>query len=205
MPPPPARANTVFLNIPYDNRFRRLYVAYLVGLIYLGLKPRVTLGLPGGRRRLDRILGLIAGCRYSIHDLSRVQLDRMPPATPRFNMPFELGLVVCWAQLRPAQHEWFLFETLPYRAAKSISDLNGTDPHIHDGTAEGVMRELCNAFVRSHARPAVPQMLRACRTVTRQLPTILQAAGARTVFEARVFADLCLAAGIAADQLRTRA
>lgn len=133
MPPPPARANTVFLNIPYDNRFRRLYVAYLVGLIYLGLKPRVTLGLPGGRRRLD------------------------------------------------------------------------TDPHIHDGTAEGVMRELCNAFVRSHARPAVPQMLRACRTVTRQLPTILQAAGARTVFEARVFADLCLAAGIAADQLRTRA
>jgi hypothetical protein len=31
-------------------------------------------------------------CSYSVHDLSRVQIDRNPPATPRFNMPFELGL-----------------------------------------------------------------------------------------------------------------
>jgi hypothetical protein len=193
--------DTVFLNIPYDDRFRRLYVAYVVGIVYLGLEPRVTLGLPGGRRRLDRILELIEGCRYSIHDLSRVQLDRTPPRTPRFNMPFELGLAVAWAGLSPRRHEWFLFETIPRRAAKSLSDLDGTDPNIHGGTVEGVMRELCNAFVRSHSRPAVPQMLRAYRSVSRQLPAIHHAAGARTLFEARVFVDLCLAAAIATNQL----
>ena len=71
--------NAVFLNIPYDNRFRKLYLAYIVGLTHLGLEPRATLGIPGGNRRLDRILDLIKSCRYSIHDLSRVELDRAAP------------------------------------------------------------------------------------------------------------------------------
>jgi hypothetical protein len=78
---------SVFLNIPYDDRFRRLYLAYITGLIHLGLKPRATIEIPGGRNRLDKILELIRSCRYSIHDLSRVELDRTPPTTPRFNMP----------------------------------------------------------------------------------------------------------------------
>jgi hypothetical protein len=84
--------NAVFLNIPYDQKFRSLYLAYIAGLVHLGFVPRVTLGLPGGARRLDKIFAEIQGCRYSIHDLSRVGLDRNPPSTPRFNMPFELGL-----------------------------------------------------------------------------------------------------------------
>ena len=62
----------------------------------------MTLGIPGGERHLDRILWPIQSCRYSIHDLSRVQLDRAAPRTPRFNMPFELGLSVAWAKLNPA-------------------------------------------------------------------------------------------------------
>jgi hypothetical protein len=84
--------NAVFLNIPYDQGFRSLYLAYIVGLVHLGLEPRAALGLPGGAGRLGKILSEIQGCRCSIHDLSRVALDRTPPfATPRFNMPFELG------------------------------------------------------------------------------------------------------------------
>ena len=57
-----ASPDTVFLNIPYDDRFRRLYLAYISGLISIGLDPRVTLGIPGGERRLDRILVLIKSC-----------------------------------------------------------------------------------------------------------------------------------------------
>ncbi|MCU1260560.1 MAG: hypothetical protein JWO80_3445 [Bryobacterales bacterium] len=75
-PAPTLEAEAVFLNIPYDQKFERLYVAYIAGLSALGLVPRVTLGLPTGDRRLNRILSLIASCRYSIHDLSRVELDR---------------------------------------------------------------------------------------------------------------------------------
>ena len=151
-----AEANTVFLNIPYDAKFERLYLAYIVGLIELGLKPRATLAIPGGTARLERIVKLIQSCAYSVHDLSCVRMDRTPPPTPRFNMPFELGLAVSWARLHPWRHTWFVFESETRRAQKSISDLNGTDLNIHDGTIEGVMRELCNAFVRTSQHPTVP-------------------------------------------------
>ncbi|MGA2833997.1 MAG: hypothetical protein ABSE55_13085 [Terracidiphilus sp.] len=192
---PLVKPNAVFVNIPYDERFRRLYLAYIVGLTHLGLEPRAALGISGTERRLDRILALIQSCRYSIHDLSRVQLDRTPPCTPRFNMPFELGLTVTWAKLNPAQHSWFVFEARPRRVQKSLSDLDGSDPNIHDGTVEGVMREICNAFVRSRAaRPAVPEMMRTYRGLSSKLNEITAAAGARSVFEARIFDDLCFAA-----------
>jgi hypothetical protein len=193
----------VFLNIPYDKKFQRLYLAYIVGVIELGLQPRATLAIPGGRARLDRIIDLIQSCAYSVHDLSRVQLDRNPPVTPRFNMPFELGLAVSWAKRNPEQHTWFVFESENRRAQKSISDLNGTDLNIHDGTVEGVMRELCNAFVRNAQRPSVPEMLANYGELHRLIPEVLKRAGTRSVFEARVFEDLSvLAAAIRSKRVR---
>jgi hypothetical protein len=84
--------DSVFLNIPYDAAFERLFLAYIAATSAFGFTPRATLEIPFGERRLDRILALILESRYSIHDLSRVQLDRKAPCTPRFNMPFDLGL-----------------------------------------------------------------------------------------------------------------
>jgi len=183
--------NAVFLNIPYDQGFRSLYLAYIIGLVYLGFEPRTTLGLPDGTRRLDKILAEIQGCRYSIHDLSRVDLDRNPPfTTPRFNMPFELGLAVAWEKLNPEDHTWFVFEAKAYRVQKSLSDLNGTDPRIHGNQPIGVMRELCNAFVRPTNQPTVPEMMRAYKAVYRQLTRVMAYAGAESLFEARAFRDL---------------
>ena len=189
-----AESPTVFLNIPYDAKFERLYLAYIVGLIALGLKPRATLAIPGGAARLDRIVELVQSCAYSVHDLSRVQMDRTPPQTPRFNMPFELGLAVSWAKLYPRRHVWFVFESENRRAQKSLSDINGTDLNIHDGTIEGVMRELCNAFVRTAQRPSVPEMLATYRELRRLVPEIANRARASSVFEARIFEDLCVVA-----------
>jgi len=192
---PLVQANAVFLNIPYDDRFRRLYLAYIVGLTELGLQPRATLGIAGGERRLDRIFALIQSCRYSIHDLSRVEIDRSYPPTPRFNMPFELGLAMAWEKLNPSRHTWFVCESRVRRVQKSLSDLNGSDANIHGGTVEGVMRELCNAFVRRRGpRPSVPEMMQNYRRVVRQLEAVLANAGANSVFEARVFEDLCFVA-----------
>jgi hypothetical protein len=197
--------NAVFLNIPYDRGFRTRYVAYIVGLVTLGFEPRVTLGLPDGTRRLDKILEEIRGCRYSIHDLSRVGLDRKPPyATPRFNMPFELGLAVTWAKLNPALHSWFVFEEKAYRVQKSLSDLNGSDPRIHDGQVQGVMRELCNAFVRPGNQPTVPETMSAYTAVRRQLARIMADAGAESLFEARAFRDLCFVAKGITEKVRSR-
>jgi hypothetical protein len=36
-------------------------------------------------------MDIISGCKYSIHDLSRTELDKTT-RLPRFNMPLELGL-----------------------------------------------------------------------------------------------------------------
>jgi hypothetical protein len=195
--------NAVFLNIPYDQSFRSLYLAYIAGLVHLGFVPRVTLGLPGGARRLDKILAEIQGCRYSIHDLSRVSLDRNPPfATPRFNMPFELGLAVAWEKLNPTMHDWFVFEAKSYRAQKSLSDLNGTDPQIHGGQVSGVMRELSNVFRRPKNQPTVPEMMSTFNAISRRSAKILEKAGTKSLFEARPFQELCYEAKVAADSLR---
>lgn len=192
MQKPRVEKDAVFLNIPYDAKFERLYLAYIVGLISLDLVPKVTLGIPSGQRRLTRILRLVAGCRYSVHDLSRVELDRNKPCTPRFNMPFELGVCVTWAELNPSQHMWFVLETQERRALKSLSDLNGTDVHIHDGRIEGVMRELCNAFTARGRRPTVPEMMEMYRTLRQRVPEILALTRAHSVYEARIFRELCL-------------
>jgi hypothetical protein len=57
----------VFLNIPYDRQFTRLYVGYIAALSALGFVPKATLGITGNRR-LDRIAALIERCEYSIHE-----------------------------------------------------------------------------------------------------------------------------------------
>lgn len=85
---------SVFLNIPYDAAFENLLLAYIAAISAFGFTPRATLEIPSSQRRLERILSLIEESQYSIHDLSGVQLDRARPRTPRFNMPFELGLTV---------------------------------------------------------------------------------------------------------------
>jgi hypothetical protein len=202
MPRPQAEPNSVFLNIPYDAQFQPLYLAYIVGLTELGLTPKATLAIPGGIARLDRIFALIQQCAYSVHDLSRVELDLTPPPTPRFNMPVELGLAIAWAKLHPTRHTWFVCESQNRRAQKSVSDLNGTDFNIHDGTPEGVMRELTNAFVRRRDHTAVPKMMQSYRKVKTLLPKLRSNAGSKDLFTARMFDDLITTAAAIRDKSR---
>lgn len=180
----------VFLNVPYDEEFSSLYVAYIVGLIQLGLVPHLASEIPGGDRRLNRIFQLIQSCCYSIHDLSRVELNVAPSATPRFNMPLELGMTISWQILNPDQHTWFVWESEPYRLQRSASDLNGTDPCIHDGTVEGALRELSSAFRHDRA-PSVPQMLTVYGLVNSALNSIFKKDGTRNPYSRSVFLDLC--------------
>jgi hypothetical protein len=79
-------------------------------------------------------------------------------------MPFELGLAAALA-LSNHRHQWFAFESRPYRLQKSLSDVSGFDPYIHDGKPDGVLRELTNAFVAVHAQPELADL----RTLYRHL------------------------------------
>lgn len=189
---------SVFLNIPYDHAFENLLLAYISGLSAFGFAPTATLEIPFSRRRLERIITLIESCEYSIHDMSRVQLDRKSPRTPRFNMPFELGLTVA---IRNPKHSWIVCETVRHRIKKSLSDIDGTDVYIHDGTVAGVFRELCAAFVRARPKPTVLQMMQIYRILRSEFKATLKRAGAKDPFNARVFTDLCLIASAAADEI----
>jgi hypothetical protein len=198
---PRVREEDVFLNIPYDARFENLLLAYIAGISAFGFAPRATLEIPFGQRRLDRILSLIRQSRYSIHDLSRVLLDRKAPPTPRFNMPFELGLTVALERSAHPNHSWIVCETVPHRIKKSLSDLDGTDAYIHGGTVAGVFRELGNAFVGSSRQPTVTEMSRIYRLLRVHFRSVLKRAGAKDAFNARVFEELCVRASKAADAL----
>ena len=143
--------STVFLNVPFDEKYSPLLIALLAGLAALGRDPHCVLEVPsGGRNRLDRIYHLIAACGASIHDLSRVTASG-PLRVPRFNMPFELGLAYAIAQHHP--HSFFVLETRPHRLQASLSDLNGHDPHIHGGSQDGVLRCLLDCFGTGSYQP----------------------------------------------------
>jgi hypothetical protein len=186
--------DSVFLNIPYDRGYEQRFLVYIAGLTAFGLYPRATLELTSSDRRLDRIFALISECRYSFHDLSLVKLDRRPPATPRFNMPFELGLVAGWQKAAPSGHTWFVFESSAYRLQKSLSDLNGTDPFVYGERADGILREIRNALVRRNNQPTVRQMLSIFESLKADVPRIKRNAGARSLFEAGAFAELVVVA-----------
>jgi hypothetical protein len=192
----------VFLNIPYDKKFERLFLAYIAGISAYGMVPRATLEITDSSRRLEKILKLERSCEYSVHDLSRVEVDRTKPRTPRFNMPFELGLCVADANRREGQKQnWFVFEAVANRVDKSLSDLRGTDPKIHGATVRGVLSGLCNAFRRQGRQPTVPQMTQSYKGLRRNQTDILKEAGSNTLYTKRVFAGVCVVASSEADRI----
>jgi hypothetical protein len=115
-------------------------------------------------------------------------------------MPFELGLTVGHTASN-SRHTWFVFETRHWRLQKSLSDLNGTDPYVHEGTPRGVFRELSNAFIRQQAQPTIGEMVRIYEGLRSNVRTILTETGAGSLFEARPFKRLSVYASALADEI----
>ncbi|MGD1102632.1 MAG: hypothetical protein ABSA59_11245 [Terriglobia bacterium] len=187
-------SDKVFLNIPYDKRFEPLYLAFIAGLSGFGLIPQAVLQIPESERRLVRILSLIRQCKISFHDLSRVNLDPKPPRTPRFNMPFELGLAVAWQRIGKRSHRWYVFEAEPHRLQKSLSDLNGTDPYIHHYQPDGVLQQLTDALIRVRHRPTVMELEAILDDLKKAAVKIKRGLRTKSLFGSRAFEDLVLAA-----------
>jgi hypothetical protein len=191
------RTQSVFLNIPYDDQFEELYLAYIVGLTQLGLHINATLAVPN-QGRLDRIVGLIEESDVSIHDLSRIELSS---GIPRFNMPLELGLALYRSHTTKGRHRVFVFEKKAYRMLRSMSDINGIDPQIHNGRPKGVMVGLRNIFHQPQRTTTVPEMIASYRAVKRRLPELRQNAGIPSLFEASIFSDLIVAALVERERI----
>ena len=180
---------SVFLNVPFDDKYEKLFVALIGTLVAVGLRPRTVLELPErGAGRLARLRDLISECRFSIHDLSRV-------GTPaRFNMPFELGLACAAHLANEDAHSFIVMEAEPYRLQKTLSDLNGRDPIIHRNSQRGVINGMLDVFENSQ-HPVdflkTKKLVRELQTVSKAL---LKQRGLDSMFRRRMFDAITVAA-----------
>lgn len=119
----------IFINCPFDNRFRRLLHPLVFTCIYCELKPELSKLSDSGSARVENIISLIKTCKYSIHDLSRNK-SKKANELARFNMPFELGLdigVKKNATDKLTTKKCIVIDTEKHKYHEAISDLSGSD------------------------------------------------------------------------------
>lgn len=174
------RAGDVFVNCPFTPDFEKLFHAILFVIQDCGLRPRTTLEFGGsGIARIDNICRLIADCRYGIHDISAVELDRKHKL-PRFNMPLELGLFLGAYEFGGRKHRskrCLVMDRKPYRYMIFCSDISGRDIKAHGYTVQGVIRCVRN-WLATELRTQLPgakEIGLKYERFQRQLPHLCQA------------------------------
>ena len=126
----------VFINCPFDKEYTKLLKPLLFTIIYCGLNPRIALErADAGELRLAKIAEIISECRYSIHDLSRIQAQNAGDYF-RLNMPFELGVDWGYRQYKDKTKKFLILESTAFNAKKAISDLAGVDFEAHGDIPE---------------------------------------------------------------------
>ena len=143
MPRPPTNfGRNVFINCPFDNLYTHLFNAIVFAIHDIGFRPRCALEASNaGQFRLNKIMDMISECKYSIHDLSRTELDAAS-GLPRFNMPLELGLDLgCkrFGKLHQSEKVSLILDIERFRYQKFISDISGQDVYAHEGSDKKVI------------------------------------------------------------------
>ena len=104
------------------------------GVAACGYKPRCALDESDSAAiRFNRILDLITEADFSIHDLSRVEVDSSS-GLPRFNMPLELGADLALRLRGPARHRRrrvLVLDAVLHRYDQTLSDISGMDIEAH--------------------------------------------------------------------------
>ncbi len=134
---------SVFINCPFDNKFKRLFRAAIFTVLRCGYTPRSAQELEdSSESRLNKIFRIIEECRYGIHDLSRVELDK---GLPRFNMPFELGLFFGakhYGHEEQRHKSCLIFERDVHSYERFISDIKGQDIVTHEDKPKVLIRRI---------------------------------------------------------------
>lgn len=127
-------------------------------IVRAGFSPRLASErLEAGENRLDKIIELIACCKYSVHDLS-MSTSKSAGENFRMNMPFELGLDMGRRRApdpETSDKSFIIFEQNPYDLKRSLSDLAGVDVAFHRGDFRKVIKALRD-FFRVEAGCALP-------------------------------------------------
>jgi hypothetical protein len=125
---------SVFINCPFDRRYRPLFHAAVFTVFECDYVPRCALeAYDSGRVRIDKIVRIVGECRLGIHDISRTELDR-GSQLPRFNMPLELGIFLGAQRFgagRQGRKNCLVLDRERYRYQQFISDIAGQDISAH--------------------------------------------------------------------------
>ena len=153
----PKFADSVFVNCPFDEDYWPLFEAVVFTIVDSGFVPRCALEEPdSGEARLRRIQKIIGGSRFSIHDISRVELS---PVYPRFNMPFELGLDLgCrfYGDSVMKRKRCLILDREQYRYQEFISDIAGQDIKAHEYSPHVVIKLVRDWLKAVSKRKSVP-------------------------------------------------
>jgi len=153
----PAFADSVFINCPFDQDYWPLFEALVFSLVDAGFTPRCALEAPdSGEARIWRIRDLIKGSRYSVHDISRVELSQ---ELPRFNMPFELGFDLgcrVFGSGRDRQKRSLILDSKRYRYQQLLSDIAGQDIRAHEGSPDRIIEVVRNWLRSTSGRREIP-------------------------------------------------
>jgi len=114
-------------------------------ILACGYVPRCALDFSdSGAVRFQEIVGLITRCAFSIHDISRVELDQHSKL-PRFNMPVELGvdlgLRIAGPPVQRAR-KTLILDTEKHRYDITLSDISGMDIEAHSDDPGVVIKRL---------------------------------------------------------------
>jgi hypothetical protein len=126
----------VFINCPFDDPYKPLFDAIVFTVYDMGFRPRCAKDVSNaGQPRFNKIQDLIENCKYSIHDISRTELDPVS-ALPRFNMPLELGLDLGCRRYGSSylqEKVVLVLDVERHRFQRFISDIAGQDIEAHGG------------------------------------------------------------------------
>jgi O-succinylbenzoate synthase len=133
----------VFINCPFDTEYEEFLRAITFTVTKCGLVLRCAKEIDESSSvRIENIIKLITDCKYSIHDLSRVSLDKTSDL-PRFNMPLELGICIGAMKFGIKKHkekEYLIIESKQFDSKKFISDLSGQDVKNHNNNPEEAIK-----------------------------------------------------------------
>ena len=152
-------AGNVFINCPFDNDYLILRNALLFAIFDCGFIPRCTLEEDdSGNVRFNKIQKIISECRFGVHEISRTELDQ-ETQTPRFNMPFELGVFLGAKLFGNRQQKGkvcLVLDREEYRYQTFISDIAGHDIRSHENKPEIVIRHIRNWLNNASGRKTIP-------------------------------------------------
>jgi hypothetical protein len=125
----------VFINCPFDRDYAPIFDAVVFAVFDCGFRPVCARErMNSAQVRIDKITDFIRDSRYSIHDLSRTEIDERY-SLPRFNMPLELGIALGCTKFgagRQRRKTTLILDRRRYRYHKFISDIAGQDVGEHN-------------------------------------------------------------------------